>query len=138
MSVFGVHNAILIPSLHFKVKQKDILRWQVLLAYDEDGYLMIAVRWFQFQNKTWSNFSEWRLLMDQSCPPYKVRRIFQQFLLAVCSIIQLFNITGVYASSFPPAVIIHFHQLLLCSTAFTDHWSLFQSLDRALVMMLQC
>ena len=39
---------------------------------------MTAVHCFQFQNKTWSNFSEWRLLMDQSCPRHEVRRMFQK------------------------------------------------------------
>ena len=56
---------------------------------------MNTVYCFQYQNKTWSDFSDWRLLMDQTCPRHEVRRIFQQYLRAVFSIIQLFNINGV-------------------------------------------
>ena len=43
--------------------------------------------------------------MDQSCPRHEVRRIFQQFLQAVFSIIQLFNIIGVYVCSFSSVVV---------------------------------
>ena len=64
-------------------------------ASNKGDYLMIKVHCFQFQNKTWSNFLKWRLLMDQSCPR------LQQLLRYACSIIQLFYIIGVYVCSFP-------------------------------------
>ena len=59
-----------------KKVQKDIIRWQVLLATIRDGYLMIAVHC---------------VLTAESCPQHEVQRIFQQFLRAVCLIIQLFE-----------------------------------------------
>ena len=121
-----------LPSLHLKVEQKDIIRRQELLASNRDDYLMIAAHCFQFQNKTWSDFSEWRL-----------RRIFPQILRAVYSSIQLFSITGVFVCSFLPGLFffwvikILFSGLLLLPPVSTDHLSLFQSLNCAVVMLLQ-
>ena len=64
------------PSLYFKVEHKGMIHRQAFLASNRDDYLMIAVHSFQFWNKTWSNFSEWCLLMYQSCPQHEVQRIF--------------------------------------------------------------
>ena len=125
-----IHNIILIEFIWLKSYfefalnlQKDIIRWQALVASNRDDYLMSPVHCLQFWNKKRSNSLEWRLLMDQSCPRHEVQRIYQQFLREVCLIIQLFNITGVYVCSFPPFLFIYlfYEKLKLCSMVFDDY-----------------
>ena len=44
----------------------------------------VKVNRIQFYNRRLSNFSEWRVLMYVSRPPFEVWRVFQQILRVVC------------------------------------------------------
>ena len=39
----------------------------------------LMVHCFQYQGRTLSRFSEWRALMEESCPQSEMRQVFQQF-----------------------------------------------------------
>ena len=93
-----------IPSLHLKVEQKDmgLICWQVLLASNRCDYMMITMCSF------WNVGIKHRVISQngnfwwiETCPQHKVQIISQQFLQTVFSIMQLFNVIGVYVCLFP-------------------------------------
>ena len=128
-------------NLHLNLEQKDIIYWQVLLASNRDDYLIIAVHCFQYQIKKWVTFQNnafWWIKAAHNMNLKNTSTVFSSYLFKNTTIWHHCSSCLFISTVFFLVIKILFTVFFLqLPPVFTDHWSLFRSLNRAFVTMFQ-